>query len=74
VIVEFSFFPFNLTSPIWLWDILVMIFTLFTHFFLSSKRPNTCSNHDMVLSYLIFSFHTSRSHEEELGKQIVLEY
>jgi len=49
-------------------------FHRFTHFFLSPKHPNTRSNHDMILSYLIFSFHTLRSHEEELGKQIVLEY
>jgi len=31
-------------------------FHLFTYFFLSSKRPNTRSNHDMALSYLILSY------------------
>jgi len=31
-------------------------FHIFTHFLLSSKRPNTRSNHDMALSYLILSF------------------
>jgi len=39
-------------------------FHLFTYFLLSSKHPNTCSNHDMALSYLILSFHTSKSHHQ----------
>jgi len=40
-------------------------FHLFTYFLLSSKRPNTRSNHDMALSYLILSFHTSKSHHQD---------
>jgi len=45
-------------------------FHIFTHFLLSSKRPNTRSNHDMALSYLIlsylfFPFHTSKSHHQD---------
>ena len=40
-------------------------FSPFTYFLLSSKRPNTCSNHDMALSYLILSFHTSKSHHQD---------
>jgi len=41
----------------------VTIFTFFTHFLLSSKRPNTRSNHDMALSYLILSYlFTLQSH------------
>jgi len=52
----------------------VTIFTFSLIIFLSSKRPNTRSNHDMALSYLILSFHTSKSHKSRRGKQIVLEY
>ena len=38
-------------------------FHLYTHFLLSSKRPNTRSNHDMALSYLILSYlFTLQSH------------
>jgi len=42
----------------------------FTYFFLSSKHPNARSNHNMalsylILSYLLFSFHNSKSHEED---------
>jgi len=38
-------------------------FHIFTYFLLSSKRPNTCSNHDMALSYLILSYlFTFQSH------------
>jgi len=49
----------------------------FTHFLLSLKRPNTRSNHDMALSYLILpflilSFHTSKVTSSRRGKQIVL--
>jgi len=40
-------------------------FHLYTHFLLSSKRPNIRSNHDMALSYLIISFHTSKSHDQD---------
>jgi len=40
-------------------------FHLFTYFLLSSKRSNTRSNHDMALSYLILSFHTSKSHHQD---------
>jgi len=47
-------------------------FHLFTHFLLSSKRPNTRSNHDMALSYLFLSFHTSKVTPSRRGKQIVL--
>jgi len=46
-------------------------------FLLSSKRPNTRSNHDMVLSYLIFSyliFSHFKVTPSRRGKQIVLEY
>ena len=31
-------------------------FHLFTYFLLSPKRPNTHSNHDMALSFLIFPY------------------
>ena len=38
-------------------------FHLYTHFLLSSKRPNTRSNHDMALSYLFLSYlFTLQSH------------
>jgi len=47
-------------------------FHLYTHFLLSSKRPNTCSNHDMAFSYLIFSH--LKVTPSRRGKQIVLEY
>jgi len=41
----------------------VTIFTFSLIFLLSSKRPNTRSNHDMALSYLIFSYlFTLQSH------------
>jgi len=30
--------------------------SFYSFFFLSLKRPNTCSNHDMALSYLILSY------------------
>ena len=47
---------------------------LYLPFSLSSKRPNTRSNHDMALSYLFFLF-TLQSHtRQRQGKQIVLEY
>jgi len=52
-------------------------FHLYTHFLLSSKRPNTRSNHDMALSYLIFSyliFSQLKDTPSRRGKQIVLEY
>jgi len=52
-------------------------FHLFTYFVLSSKCPNTCSNHDMALSYLIFSyliFSHFKVTPSRRGKQIVLEY
>jgi len=42
---------------------IVTIFTFFTHFLLSSKHPNTRSNHDMALSFLILSYpFTLQSH------------
>jgi len=38
-------------------------------YFLSSKCPNTCSNHDMVFSYLILSYlFTLQSHTKKTGK------
>ena len=39
-------------------------FHLFAYFLLSSKRPNTCSNHDIgiILSFLILSFSHFKSH------------
>ena len=43
-------------------------------YFLSSKRPNTHSNHDMALSYLIFPFSKTQVTPSRQGKQIVLEY
>jgi len=46
-------------------------FHLFTHYFLSLKRPNTRSNHDMALSYLILSylfFFTLQSHTKKTRK------
>jgi len=52
-------------------------FHLFTHFLLSSKCPNTRSNHDMALSYLILSylfFSHFKVTPSRRGKQIVLEY
>jgi len=52
----------------------VTIFTFFTHFLLSSKRPNTHSNHDMALSYLIFSHFkvtpSRRGKADSIGKPI----
>ena len=61
------------------WDVTVTIFTIFIHFLLSPKRPNTHSNRDMVLSYLILSYlifpylFLSSSHtNQDKEKQIVL--
>ena len=55
----------------------VTIFTFSLVFLLSSKRPNTRSNHDIALSYLILSyliFSHFKVTPSRRGKQIVLEY
>ena len=58
--------------------VIVTIFTLFSLIYLlSSKCPNTRSNHDMVLSYLILSyliFSHFKVTPSRRGKQIALEY
>jgi len=57
--------------------IFTFLLTFLSKFVLSSKRPNTCSNHDMALSYLILSypfFSHFKVTPSRRGKQIVLEY